>query len=644
MARLDTRPDGTPIPVPGVTRMLSGVPKVEKRLGASFRPTNAPRELGQSLLEAAPSRGAALACLVAWHGDEALPQLESEFTHRARSSAAARLITSLGSRASRDALLRHLDNPQAYMMFLTSARRWPLDSLESLLRLNPRRGQRAADLFQILAWRHPDWVKALRDAGADSHLIDWLLAPEPGVDEAGTELPFRAHGDLPDVPKWFNPIRAPRLVLAGTGRVVPVHQVGDVVRNLMVDEHENTARCFTRASLAAFLADLLQQWRSCEVKGDEWVLARQSMGGEVNARLVTVLIKKFWQRSRWDRVLAGMEVLARIRSKVALLELMEIAGHPRNRGLGEQARIVLERLAEERGISMEQLAEQAIPDLGLDENGRLRLDFGPRQFEVRLNLELTPLVSTVDGKTMRTLPRPGRKDDPVAAGKAVAEFREFKKQLTAVIRSQTDRLEIAMSTCRRWTQDEFRTVFLEHPVMRLAAQNLIWTAHDADERTVLFRVGDDLGLLDVHEEPVALPVGAVIGLAHPLEMSNEWTSHCIDYHMTPLVEQVGRSSYAEVPEFPGNHVWGEALLGLGARGWKLHGDDRAGVDGLRRGLKGGYLDLRISTAYWSLGGSPPADPVRLLKAEIIGERSKMDPVELSEAIRDLVRLPWFSKS
>ena len=624
--------------------MLSGVPKVEKRLGASFRPTNAPRELGQSLLEAAPSRGAALACLVAWHGDEALPQLESEFTHRARSSAAARLITSLGSRASRDALLRHLDNPQAYMMFLTSAPRWPLDSLESLLRLNPRRGQRAADLFQILAWRHPDWVKALRDAGADSHLIDWLLAPEPGVDEAGTELPFRAHGDLPDVPKWFNPIRAPRLVLAGTGRVVPVHQVGDVVRNLMVDEHENTARCFTRASLAAFLADLLQQWRSCEVKGDEWVLARQSMGGEVNARLVTVLIKNFWQRSRWDRVLAGMEVLARIRSKVALLELMEIAGHPRNRGLGEQARIVLERLAEERGISMEQLAEQAIPDLGLDENGRLRLDFGPRQFEVRLNLELTPLVSTVDGKTMRTLPRPGRKDDPVAAGKAVAEFREFKKQLTAVIRSQTDRLEIAMSTCRRWTQDEFRTVFLEHPVMRLAAQNLIWAAHDADERTVLFRVGDDLGLLDVHEEPVALPVGAVIGLAHPLEMSNEWTSHCIDYHMTPLVEQVGRSSYAEVPEFPGNHVWGEALFGLGARGWKLHGDDRAGVDGLRRGLKGGYLDLRISTAFWSLGGSPPADPVRLLKAEIIGERSKMDPVELSEAIRDLVRLPWFSKS
>ena len=624
--------------------MLSGVPKVEKRLGASFRPTNAPRELGQSLLEAAPSRGAALACLVAWHGDEALPQLESEFTHRARSSAAARLITSLGSRASRDALLRHLDNPQAYMMFLTSARRWPLDSLESLLRLNPRRGQRAADLFQILAWRHPDWVEALRDAGADSHLIDWLLAPEPGVDEAGTELPFRAHGDLPDVPKWFNPIRAPRLVLAGTGRVVPVHQVGDVVRNLMVDEHENTARCFTRASFAAFLADLLQQWRSCEVKGDEWVLVRQSMGGEVNARLVTVLIKKFWQRSRWDRVLAGMEVLARIRSKVALLELMEIAGNLRNRGLGEQARIVLERLAEERGISMEQLAEQAIPDLGLDENGRLRLDFGPRQFEVRLNLELTPLVSTADGKTMRTLPRPGRKDDPVAAGKAVAEFREFKKQLTAVIRSQTDRLEIAMSTCRRWTQDEFRTVFLEHPVMRLAAQNLIWAAHDADERTVLFRVGDDLGLLDVHEEPVALPVGAVIGLAHPLEMSNEWTSHCIDYHMTPLVEQVGRSSYAEVPEFPGNQVWGEALLGLGARGWKLHGDDRAGVDGFRRGLKGGHLDLRISTAFWSPGGSPPADPVRLLKAEIVGERSKMDPVELSEAIRDLVRLPWFSKS
>ena len=89
MARLDTRPDGTPIPVPGVTRMLSGVPKVEKRLGASFRPTNAPRELGQSLLEAAPSRGAALACLVAWHGDEALPQLESEFTHRARPPAAA---------------------------------------------------------------------------------------------------------------------------------------------------------------------------------------------------------------------------------------------------------------------------------------------------------------------------------------------------------------------------------------------------------------------------------------------------------------------------------------------------------------------------------------------------------------------------
>ncbi len=641
MARLDARPDGTPIPVPGVTRMLSGVPKVEKRLGVSFRRTNAPRELDQSLLDAAPSRGAALACLVAWHGDGALPQLESEFTHRTRSSAAARLITSLGSRASRDALLRHLDNPQAYMMFLTSASRWPLDSLESLLGLNPRRGQRAADLFQILAWRYPGCVEALRNADAR---VDWLLAPGPGVDAAGIELPICADDDSPGIPKWFNPIRAPRLVLADTGRVVPVEQVGEVVRNLMVDEHGNTARCFTRASLAAFLADLMWQWRACEARGCEWVLARQSMGGEVNARLVTVLVKQSWQRSRWGRALEGMEVLARMRSRSAILGLVEIAEHPRSGELGGRARTVLERLAGERGIGVEQLAEQAIPDLGLDENGRLWLDFGPRQFEVRLNLELTPLVSTADGKPMRTLPRPGVKDDPVAAGEAVMKFREFKKQLAAVIRSQEARLEVAMSTRRCWSQDEFRVIYLEHPVMRLVAQNLIWAARDVDERAVLFRVGDDLGLLDVREKPVVLPAGAVIGLAHPLEMSDEWVSLFIDYHMTPLVEQIGRHTYAEVPEFSGNHVRGEALRGLEVRGWKAHYDDRESVDGFRRELKGGYLDLRISTAFWSRGGEPPADPVRLQMVGITGERSGMDPVELSEAIRDLAGLPWSSKS
>lgn len=53
---------------------------------------------------------------------------------------------------------------------------------------------------------------------------------------------------------------------------------------------------------------------------------------------------------------------------------------------------------------MAELEDRLAPDLGLDDNGSLLLDFGPRQFTVSFDETLKPFVRDVSGSRLKTCP------------------------------------------------------------------------------------------------------------------------------------------------------------------------------------------------------------------------------------------------
>jgi hypothetical protein len=301
-----------------------------------------------------------------------------------------------------------------------------------------------------------------------------------------------------------------------------------------------------------------------------------------------------------------------------------------------------------------------VPDLGLDESGRLTLDFGPRAFHVRFDDALTPFVVDGDGKRLKDLPKPNAKDDPVRAKEAVSRYKDFKKQAKSVTGVQVKRLETAMCARRRWNGDDFMRLFVHHAFARHLSRRLIWGLYDEDDRCIdAFRVAEDRTLADVEDREYRLPAAARIGIAHPLDFGGDLLERCArllaDYEIVQVFPQLGRETFVlteaaatqrDLPEWPGRRVTVGSLLGIEQRGWRRRVGDGGMIDGFVLAKPNGR---RVELAFapgWFVGEAPPVKDVQEISGVALqGENARWDqftPVEFSEMQRDLHLMAWFT--
>lgn len=109
-------------------------------------------------------------CLLQWHGESALADMEDVLENKD----IKKLIATVQSDARQALFFRHLDLPEVRELVVDSARKWPLDTLQRLLSLSPRRGQPAADLIMRLVEANPDWLLRLKAFLAAPAPDDWL--------------------------------------------------------------------------------------------------------------------------------------------------------------------------------------------------------------------------------------------------------------------------------------------------------------------------------------------------------------------------------------------------------------------------------------------------------------------------------------
>lgn len=222
-----------------------------------------------------------------------------------------------------------------------------------------------------------------------------------------------------------------------------------------------------------------------------------------------------------------------------------------------------------------------MPDLGLDAAGRCVFDYGPRRFTVRLTPALELAVTNDAGKTIKSLPAPGKTDDPEKAVAAFEKFKTMKKQIRTTVTAQKARMEAALAALRCWDAEAWQALFVYKPIMRPFAVSLIWGVYEGDRLTASFRYMEDGSFTTADEEEYELPAGARIGLVHPVELDEKtrsaWKQQLKDYEVTPAIPQLDRPVYTLAPEdrervkletFGGRKLNGLSLSGklLGA-GW-----------------------------------------------------------------------------
>ncbi|WP_137937957.1 DUF4132 domain-containing protein [Chitinivorax sp. B] len=461
------------------------------------------------------------------------------------------------------------------------------DSAALALRLLASHGHDA--LLMTVAGRYP---------GPEASAALRALLDEDPLDRCPTKI-----GKLPD---FWQPNVWPRPILASNGKALPdevLDHIGAMLRfptsdGIYAGIPQLKEAC-TPQSLANFAWDCFAAWMYAGSPSKEnWAFhALGLLGNDDVARKLTPYIRAWPGESQHTRAVAGLDVLANIGSDVALMLLNGIAQKVKFKGLQDRAREKIDQIAEARDLTTEELEDRLAPDLGLDSNGTLLLDFGPRQFRVGFDESLKPYVRDNEGARLADLPKPKKTDDAELSASAVERFKSLKKDARTIASQQVLRLEVAMCARRRWQPALFKQFLAGHPLVRHLVQRLVWGIYQVEDDSNFggqllhcFRVAEDGSFTTAEDDPFKLPEdnNLRIGLPHALELPTGQAAAfgqlLADYELLQPFPQIGRDTYAltadelataELKRWQGVVVPTGRVLGLSNKGWR-RGDAQDG--------------------------------------------------------------------
>ena len=295
-----------------------------------------------------------------------------------------------------------------------------------------------------------------------------------------------------------------------------------------------------------------------------------------------------WYGQRASQCKALLQTLSWNDDPLAVQLLLSVARRFRTKSIQEEAGRLVDAVAERKGWTPDELADRTIPTGGLDDEhaGRpaMILDYGSRRFTITLDASLTPVITTEEGKTIKSLPAPRAADDPDLAKAAKKRLTATRKELKQVVRHQHERLYEAMCTERTWTRADWSRFLLGHPVVGSLGQRLVWMARDPAGAEHLVRPLEDGTLTDVEDEPVELDPGSTVRLVHgsriPAGAREAWRRHLADYEVDPLFDQLREGGF-ELADRQKRDTSVETFQGHLVEAFQLRG--RAGKLGYVRG-------------------------------------------------------------
>ena len=345
--------------------------------------------------------------------------------------------------------------------------------------------------------------------------------------------------------------------------------------------------------LHRYMAELFDKWLGSGAEAKKkWVLCAASIhGGEEIVPAFKKQIQEWPQHARGAMAAEAVKALALNGSAQALLLVDQISRKFKFRQVKAAAAQALDFAAASLGISREELEDTIVPTLGFGENMERIFDYGSRQFAVYLTPALELEIQDGEGKRLKNMPAPGKRDEEEKAAAAYEEFKQLKKQLKTVAANQKLRLEQALTSERLWKAGQWKELFVKNPVMHQFAIGLIWGIYTDGALGDTFRYMEDGSFNTVDEEEFDFPDEGMVGLVHPIELSEEalaaWKEQLADYEVTQPISQLERPMYRvaetekgtkELTRFGGMLINGLSLSGkLLGMGWYRGSVQDAGV-------------------------------------------------------------------
>lgn len=460
---------------------------------------------------------------------------------------------------------------------------------------------------------------------------------------------------LPKLPSFFCPAQLPRPQLADGSGALSEQAMENLGLMLAISSPEKpyagleiVKKACCPESLAQFAWQLFENWVAAGAPAKQrWAYFGLGwLGHEACLQRLLPLLEKWRGSGNQARAVLGLDVL--LAHPSGLEKVLSISQNRGLKSLASGARVRILEAAERRGLTSEQLADRLVPDLGLSKEGCLTLEFGSRWFKVVLDENLAPVLFDQEGQQLKSLPKPGKKDDAALAGAAHQRFKTLKSEAKKSLSIQIRRLELAMSSERRWTSLDFEEYLIGHPLMLLLARRLVWGEFEGDRLLTAFRVAEDRSYADAEDQRFELSEGGRIGIVHPLALSAQelarWDELFQDYEILQPFAQLARATYHLDPEawwseHGGSEVATAGILSLEQRDWTRGPVEDGGMT--RRNFKdspGGRIYLKMDPGLCA--GAPMSYETQTLSGLWLGSSEQtsfegLSSVEKSELVRDL---------
>jgi formylglycine-generating enzyme required for sulfatase activity/predicted DNA-binding WGR domain protein len=433
-------------------------------------------------------------------------------------------------------------------------------------------------------------------------------------------------------------------------RMLTMSRAGDVYPEL-----PKVLEAFTAESKSRFCRKLFDDWMAGGTDPKlSWALHSMAfLGDDDCVRYLTPMIRRWPGESQHKRAVAGLHILAEIGSDLALTQIHRMSLKLKFKGLKEAAQELIDSIARKRQLTSDELADRLVPDLGLSEDGTITLDFGPRQFTVSFNELLEPQVFDQGKSLLKKLPKPGSSDDADKAKLSGKLFKTLKKDVKELAKSELWRLESAMCGGRRWSVEEFRELFVMHPLLTHLVRRLVWCAHSPGRPSKSFVVAEDRTYMDISMEEFQPEPTDRIGLAHRWELTDKdaaaWTGILADFGLLQPFSQLDREvvlcpdayrDFRSLEQWRGFGLKSRELLGLTGRGWQKGGVEDAGVVPSMDKQLGQDKFVELVLEHGLVMGMMdefPDQKIRDLRLSK-GTFGTLDPVFYSELMSDLKKL------
>lgn len=200
----------------------------------------------------------------------------------------------------------------------------------------------------------------------------------------------------------------------------------------------------------------------------------------------------------------------------------------------------LDDYARMRGTSADIIRDRLLSDVGIDENGEKTYDLGNQIVTAKLQSDLSFLIVLPSGKTAKSVPK--KDADPALYEKAATDFSTMKKDAKKIVKNRKDRLFEDFLSGRSRKADEWKSSYLNNPLLRSVASLLVWS-----QGANTFTLKDGLPVCADGSEYKLNAIA--IKVAHPMEMEKADVEAWQKYFTTNGLKQPFEQIWEPVVDF-----------------------------------------------------------------------------------------------